>query len=316
MKIKLSVIIPAYNSEEYIFDSLSSIINQLDGSVELIVINDGSTDATADVITRNFSNYIDNSQLVFLTQPNSGVSVARNKGIEVAKGEYIGFMDADDHVMPNYISTLISQLKDGDISPDIVEFGYKIFKKSYDEACFDQPRFSNSKFGFRKCRDVLKHVHAKASWYPWTRIFKKSLFNGKFFPPGVRFCEDLMIVPALYEEASTILVLDKALYGYRFSGTSATFNIRQDYFDNLVKFYESIPRKKGLRFDYLRFAIANSIYSCNMKSNVQYQMPKFITDDMKSLRLNPCLYFDMDLKKVLHLCYPSLSKLIKKTNKK
>lgn len=311
--IKLSLVIPAYNVEQYIVATLQSITPQLSDEVEVIVVNDGSTDNTVQSIEANFQNYIKTKQLKLINQINAGVSVARNIGIQASQGLYVGFIDADDFLMPDYVATLLDSINGSkDKSLDIIEFGYKTFKQNYSETTVAKPRYSNQRFGLRKCNRILNHVHAKASWYPWTRVFKRTLFNDKYFPPGVRFCEDLMIIPALYEEAGTILVLKKTLYAYRFAGVSATFNIRPDYFENLFNFYQTIPRNQGLRFDYLRFAVANAIYSCNMKSDSKYPIPKMIFSDLKKLRLNPRIYFELNSKRIMNLCFSDFYKMLKR----
>lgn len=312
MTTKLSLIIPAFNAEKFIVETIRCITLQLTNDVELIVVNDGSTDNTSSKVHEYFESYINSGQLKFITQPNAGVSVARNTGIAHSQGIYLGFIDADDYLMPDYIETLLSHIDNNDSDPDIIEFGYKLFKETLAETASGPARYSNTMFGLRPCKQVLNHVHAKASWYPWSRIFKRTMFDQKAFPPGVRFCEDLMIIPALYEDASTILVLEKPLYAYRFSGASATFTVKQDYFDNLLSFYQTLSSKKELRFDYLRFAIANAIHSCNMKSGFKYQMPAQIQRDLKRLRLNPRIYFDLNYKKVLNLCFPFIFQKIKK----
>lgn len=311
--IKLSLIIPAYNVEQYIVDTLKSITQQITSEVEVIVVNDGSTDNTAKQIVANFDRYIKANQIRLINQDNAGVSVARNIGIKESRGMYIGFVDADDFLMPGFVATLLESISSSQRnSPDIVEFGYKTFKQNYSETAVAKPRYSNQLFGLRECKNILNHIHAKASWYPWTRIFKRSLFNNKYFPPGVRFCEDLMIIPALYEEASTVLVLNNTLYAYRFAGASATFNIRPDYFENLFQFYQTIPRHKGLRFDYLRFAVSNAIYSCNMKSDYKYPIPELIITDLEKLRLNPRIYFELNTKRIMSLCFPDFYKTLKR----
>lgn len=310
MTTKLSLIIPAFNAEKFIVGTLRSITQQLTKEVELIVVNDGSTDTTASKVHEYFEKYISTGQLKLITQHNSGVSVARNTGISHSQGHYLGFVDADDYLMPDYMETLLSHLTNKDSDPDIIEFGFKVFKDNLAETASEAVRYSNTMFGLHPCKRLLNHVHAKARWYAWSRIFKRTLFDQKVFPPGVRFCEDLMIIPELYEDASTILVLDKPLYAYRFSGVSATFTVKQDYFDNLLSFYQTLTSRRELRFDYLRFEIANAIYSCNMKSGFKYQMPTQIERDLKKIRLNPRIYFDLNYKKILNLCYrPFLKKL-------
>jgi glycosyltransferase involved in cell wall biosynthesis len=100
--IKFSVIIPLYNKEPHIKRALDSVINQTVQDFEIIVVNDGSTDKSADVV-KTFSD----ARIRLINQKNAGVSVARNRGINEAKSELIAFLDADDEWMPDYIETIL-----------------------------------------------------------------------------------------------------------------------------------------------------------------------------------------------------------------
>lgn len=101
----VSVIIPAFNAENYIGEAISSVLNQDFKDYEIIVINDGSTDQTVRIVS-DFSDY----RINLINQPNSGISKARNRGIEESKGQYIAFLDADDTWFPNKLSLLVSFL--------------------------------------------------------------------------------------------------------------------------------------------------------------------------------------------------------------
>ena len=90
---KVSVIIPIYNSEKYISECLDSVLNQTFKDIEIICIDDGSTDKSFDILNRY---NIKEKRITLLTQKNLGQSVARNKALEIAKGEYIYFLDSDD----------------------------------------------------------------------------------------------------------------------------------------------------------------------------------------------------------------------------
>ncbi|MDQ3100397.1 MAG: glycosyltransferase [Bacteroidota bacterium] len=103
---KISVIIPAYNAERWISDSIVSVLDQLLTDLELIVINDGSTDSTAEIARR-----IDDPRLRVIDRLNSGVSEARNAGIDLATGEYISFLDADDAMVPDNLLRKIEFLE-------------------------------------------------------------------------------------------------------------------------------------------------------------------------------------------------------------
>ncbi|HBR3201342.1 TPA: glycosyltransferase family 2 protein, partial [Klebsiella pneumoniae] len=101
--MKISFVIPAYNAEGYIHECISSILNQGEDGFEIIVINDGSTDRTEEILNQIKSQ---TTKLTFHTIDNSGQSIARNLGVQYAKGEYIFFIDADDLISPKTIKKL------------------------------------------------------------------------------------------------------------------------------------------------------------------------------------------------------------------
>ena len=96
-----SVVIPLYNKEKYINRAIDSILNQTYINYEIIVVNDGSTDNGAEVVRS-----INSKKIKLITQDNKGVSIARNNGIEEAKGDFISFLDADDEWLPEYLETI------------------------------------------------------------------------------------------------------------------------------------------------------------------------------------------------------------------
>ena len=102
----VSVIVPVYNSEPYIEDCLNSIVNQTYLSIEIILVNDGSTDHSYEIMT-GYS--MKDNRIVIISQPNRGVSAARNAGLSVAKGEYILFVDSDDTIRNDTVETLCRQ---------------------------------------------------------------------------------------------------------------------------------------------------------------------------------------------------------------
>src|SRR5690625_1048731 len=101
--ILVSIIIPVYNKEEYLEDCLESVINQSYEKIEIIIINDGSTDGSESII-KKWKNK--DNRIKYMSQNNQGVAIARNNGIKVSKGDYIYFIDADDYLSLNAIETL------------------------------------------------------------------------------------------------------------------------------------------------------------------------------------------------------------------
>lgn len=108
---KISVIVPIYNAELYLDRCLKSIINNTHRNLEIICINDGSTDTSLNILESYKEN---DSRIIVISQENRGVSSARNKGLEIATGEYISFVDADDMIHPKFFTCLMSIMIESD----------------------------------------------------------------------------------------------------------------------------------------------------------------------------------------------------------
>ena len=120
---KVSIIVPVYNVEKYLRKCLDSLINQTLKDIEIICINDGSTDKSLEIL-EEYKNR--DSRIILLNQENSGQSIARNNGIKKATGEYIGFVDPDDWVENNMIKCLIDEIKSEKV--DLVTSGCVILQ--------------------------------------------------------------------------------------------------------------------------------------------------------------------------------------------
>ena len=123
-KLKLSIILPVYNVEKYISECLKSIIPQLGEKTELIIVDDRSPDMSIDIcekITEGVPNIY-----IKKRSENGGLSAARNTGIEVAKGEYVWFVDSDDYIENNAVSILLKSIEEGS-KVDIVQFNHRRF---------------------------------------------------------------------------------------------------------------------------------------------------------------------------------------------
>ncbi|WP_407192007.1 glycosyltransferase family 2 protein [Citrobacter freundii] len=168
-KFLLSVIIPCYNCREYIYECLHSVYDQIDDSVEIIIINDGSTDGSLEKIELFLSNNREKS-IKFISQKNQGLSVARNTGINVASANYLAFLDGDDLWDENFWLNIKPTLQNNDI--DLVEFNAVRFyegnieKKNSSFNC-NAGRYSNNFFYPRLERNIQKN-----EWFAWSRIYK------------------------------------------------------------------------------------------------------------------------------------------------
>lgn len=198
----LSIIIPVYNVEKFIFTTLQSVFNNLQKNIEVIIINDGSHDTSLEIIT-DYIKKLSSDKKVYvniINQKNEGISYTRNKGISLAKGDYIAFLDSDDVLAQNYFDRIIPILKNH--APDILQFDFSLFKKSHEEDINSGLRMKS--IGLKETSEnIFLEVFNYNSWYPWSRIYKRELFNDIKFPLGYTF-EDPAIIPFIFLKAKNI----------------------------------------------------------------------------------------------------------------
>lgn len=194
---KVSVIVTVYNTEKYIEECIVSLINQTYKSIEIILIDGGSTDKTSEICQRYESKY-ENIRLIH--KENEGVSAARNRGIEEATGDYILFVDGDDWIENNTIETLVwlEEKNEADIT-FIIKEGHKD---------------STGKVLIDDGKKMLIHILDKCAVEIWGKLFKKQLFNDVRFPDG-KVHEDLYIMPTILLKCKKVVAYHKGLYHYR-----------------------------------------------------------------------------------------------------
>ena len=167
MKYKISIIIPIYNAEKYIEECLESIFGQLPVQVEIILINDGTPDKSIDIVKSKYDSWLSKDQIVLLEQENAGPGAARNSGLAIARGEYIGFLDSDDIIFENYFSLLIETIRTS--QTDIVEFGFQRFNELQDISR-DEYKSLYDFSGQHNIKDIRSKIFSVGLWFPWTRI--------------------------------------------------------------------------------------------------------------------------------------------------
>ena len=108
MREKVSIIIPVYNVSEYLEQCLDSVVNQVYGNIEIIIIDDGSTDGSNEICEKYQKEY---DNIILISQKNQGVARARKKAFEYVTGEYVGFVDADDYVRNDFVQELVNNIQ-------------------------------------------------------------------------------------------------------------------------------------------------------------------------------------------------------------
>lgn len=206
----ISVIVPIYNSEKYLSDCLESILSQSHKGFELILINDGSTDHSLD-ICNEFKRR--DKRIRVCSINNSGAGGARNKGLELAKGQYIAFVDCDDVVSPDYLAHLLNNMKT-DIDLSCVK--YTNFEN--DITFFKTQPTVHSISGAQAVEGLLL---GKLLAGPVCKLYKKSLLDNLRFEK-YSVAEDLYLNYHYLKQCNTVSLSDEKLYGYRRNSSSLT----------------------------------------------------------------------------------------------
>lgn len=201
---KISIIVPIYNTKKYIDRVVNCLINQTYHNLEIILVDDGSTDGSSMLCDKCKKK---DNRIKVIHQKNSGVSVARNVGLKHATGEYIGFVDSDDYISLNMYETLYNNLIN--TNSDISVCNYLTFKDNLPE--FDNE--SNIKIydGMDALKDIISD--GDITNFLWNKLFKREIFKNISFPLG-KIYEDLYVMPRLIDNTNKICFDSRRMYGY------------------------------------------------------------------------------------------------------
>ena len=238
----VSIIIPIFNSEKYLTRCLNSLINQSLKEIEIICINDGSTDKSLSIL-EDFAKK--DERIVILNQENKGQSIARNEGINIAKGEYIGFVDSDDWVDLDFFEKLYKSAKSNNC--DIASAGiirlHKFNKKYYLKY--------NKEIITENTNEKFEICDVPELSYIWNKIYKLSEFrkNNFSFTPGIYY-EDVIITPKLlFFMKKLIVVPDTYYYYWRHKGSSVTLRTEKANKDSILAHEQAFNFIKGNNID-------------------------------------------------------------------
>lgn len=245
--MKISVIVPVYNVERYLEKCIDSIIGQTYSNLEIILINDASTDNSCYIC--NKYKEIDKRIVLINNEKNLGLSATRNKGIQIATGKYLVFVDSDDWINANMIQRLYNLITE--YNACIVQCNYvKVFDENIDE---------NDNLKKNKEIKVLNNLEALEIMYNpdgvdvvvWNKIYKIDLFKDIRFP-DTKIHEDEFVTYKLLDISNSIVLTNESMYFYRErigSITNSEFNIKR--LDIIEAIEEKVFYFKTKKYKYL-----------------------------------------------------------------
>lgn len=211
---KISVVVPVYNVEKYLVQCLESLVEQTLKDIEIILVNDGSSDRSEE-ICRKFAEQDDRIQLY--TKPNGGLSDARNYGLEKATADIVGFVDSDDYIDLNMFDSLLR--KKNDSHAQIAVAGVKMATNDghvYQTRSVDETCVMNHHDAMAEVLYSQRILNAVCN-----KIFDKELFEGIRFPVG-KLYEDEYVTYKLFDRAESVVMTNQVFYYYRKNPASIT----------------------------------------------------------------------------------------------
>ena len=254
---KVSIIVPIYNVEMYIEKCLETLVNQTLKDIEIILVNDGSKDGSAEIAKKYLEKYPE--KIVYLEKENGGLSDSRNYGLPHAKGEYIAFLDSDDYVEENMYEEMYELAKKED--SDMVQCNFY----------WEYPDKNKKKIGELKQYSNKKEMLVKTRVEAWNKLIKREILvkNPEIrFPKGLRY-EDVEFTYKLIPYVEKISILNKPFIHYiqRGNSISNTQNERTkeifDVLDNVIKYYKEKnlyeEYKEQLEYVYVKTVLCRSL---------------------------------------------------------
>lgn len=262
-KNKFSIIVPVYNCERYLEKCIKSIINQEYKNIELILVNDGSKDKSGS-ICKKYSNI--DSRILYIEQINSGVSIARNKGIETASGNYITFVDADDYIEKTTLKRINEKVEA--LQCDIFKYCYiketKLLKRKYRFSIEQNKKIIKSDYKEKIIPYVFKTFDLSNVW---NAVYKKELFSGVRFDENLKYGEDFKFMIETLLKSKSIYINSDILYHYVYNKNSAINgkNTMERMIDNIISC-----------LDIQKMVESSNLQTQNLKQEVNYRIQNAI----------------------------------------
>ncbi len=232
----ISVIIPVYNVEDTLPRCVESVVNQTFDDWEAILVDDGSTDKSGDICDRYA---MEDMRITVIHKENGGLSDARNRGLDVARGEYVTFIDSDDYVDEDTFGKVIGSAR-ANIGAEIIEYPITVHKGHKTEYSL---QFGTQTYG--DARSYWIDCKAYGHTYACNKFFRRHLFSGARFPKGM-FFEDAWTLPLLLRGNPIVMTCPEGMYCYCWNEKGISTNPPGDRLRQLLEAEMEASRILGL----------------------------------------------------------------------
>ena len=313
---KISIIVPVYNVEKYLRKCVDSILNQTFKDFELILVDDGSIDTSGKICDEY--NLKDN-RIKVIHKENGGLSSARNAGLDIAQGEYIGFVDSDDWIELDMYEKLYKICKENDTDVGIVGINYggaSEKKKSKKIEIYSNKLILD---------DLVYNKGKEITWPAWNKLWLKKVIGESRFKEG-RIYEDGLFLYSLSSKIKKVAKIDYEAYNYRMDNESITrskISKKQvDFLYNTLDIYKFLPspyKEEMFIRDLIRYTeyiLLEMIKQKNINKDIIKEIKKFYNDNFKMVKKENKLSRFLKWKLFVLSKYPKIYILLKKLTKR
>lgn len=277
-KIKISIIATFYNLEDYVIKCVNSLTQQTLKDIEIICVNDGSTDNTIKILQELAEH---DNRIKIIDKQNEGVSIARNTGIQAASGNYIMFVDGDDYLELNACEILYKKAIETNV--DLISFQRNLIKGNKvdkDTLYYPSNNMKNKPYLFyKKIGETFKSIRILC----WDKLYKKNIIqsNNIKFPKDLNYGEDSIFLFYYLETNPTILIIEDYLYNYKISRKDSlttnldTFTLYSKILNCINYISNNIKRNQLLQLNCIDRLFLTMINQCSYLYFTQYKQEFF-----------------------------------------
>ena len=311
---KVSIVVPVYNGIKYIDECISSILSQSYKNIELIIVNDGSTDGSGNVCDAYAAR---DGRVVVIHSENKGQSNARNIGIDTSSGEFIFFADCDDCLDVDAIKVLVDVFNAHRVDVVVGNFSYLDGRTGYTRCC--RPVEEDRLFSKDEITKEIMHYMCRPGGYPmfmvaWGKLYKTSIIknNQLFFDTNVRIFEDIKYVCGYYKLIKSMYYRSVIVYTYRSSHSTVSAGSQgvlgnPTVFKKAINYFADYLNSSGVDRDLLQRTIKHSLVSYAIRGMISIIFANGFGKVFENRRLISSIMEDSDVRMALDH-YTPLSK--------